>query len=47
MLVDHAPWGGPPLHTYRDGDEWFYVTKVEFVYEVGGKRIAWSKAAAW
>ena len=37
MLADHAPWEGPPLHTHRDGDEWFYVVKGEFVYEVGGK----------
>ncbi|MGC2417187.1 MAG: cupin domain-containing protein [Candidatus Acidiferrales bacterium] len=37
MLADHAPWEGPPLHTHRDGDEWFYVIKGEFVYEVGGK----------
>jgi len=36
-LADHAPWEGPPLHTHRDGDEWFYVIKGEFVYEVGGK----------
>jgi quercetin dioxygenase-like cupin family protein len=37
MLAEHAPWEGAPLHTHRDGDEWFYVTKGEFVYEVGGK----------
>ncbi len=37
VLAHHAPWEGPPLHTHRDGDEWFFVTKGEFVYEVGGK----------
>ena len=37
MLADHNPWEGPPLHSHRDGDEWFYVVKGEFVYEVGGK----------
>lgn len=36
MLADHGPWEGAPLHRHRDGDEWFYVTKGEFVYEVGG-----------
>ncbi len=36
MLADHAPWEGSPLHSHLDGDEWFYVTKGEFVYEVGG-----------
>lgn len=37
ILADQGPWEGPPLHTHRDGDEWFFVTKGEFVYEVGGK----------
>jgi quercetin dioxygenase-like cupin family protein len=37
MLAEHGPWEGAPLHTHRDGDEWFYVAKGEFVYEVGGK----------
>ena len=37
MLAHHGPWEGAPLHLHRDGDEWFYVTKGEFVYEVGGK----------
>jgi uncharacterized cupin superfamily protein len=37
MLADHAPWEGAPLHSHRDGDEWFYVIKGEFVYEVAGK----------
>jgi quercetin dioxygenase-like cupin family protein len=36
MLADHEPWEGSPLHSHLDGDEWFYVTKGEFVYEVGG-----------
>ncbi len=36
MLADHAPWQGSPLHRHLDGDEWFYVTKGEFAYEVGG-----------
>jgi mannose-6-phosphate isomerase-like protein (cupin superfamily) len=26
-----------PPYTHRVGDEWFYVIKGEFVYEVGGK----------
>ena len=26
-----------PFTAHRDGDEWFYVIKGEFVYEVGGK----------
>jgi len=36
MLADHGPWEGPPLHRHLDGDEWFYVLKGQFVYEVGG-----------
>jgi mannose-6-phosphate isomerase-like protein (cupin superfamily) len=37
LLADHDPWRGSPLHIHRDADEWFYVVKGEFVYEVGGK----------
>jgi hypothetical protein len=37
MVADHAAWEGSPLHSHLDGDEWFYVTKGEFVYEVGGQ----------
>jgi len=37
VLANHAPWEGPPLHAHRDSDEWFFVLKGEFVYEVGGK----------
>lgn len=36
VLADHAPWQGSPLHRHLDGDEWFYVIKGEFAYEVGG-----------
>jgi quercetin dioxygenase-like cupin family protein len=36
MLADHGPWEGSPLHSHLEGDEWFYVLKGEFVYEVGG-----------
>jgi quercetin dioxygenase-like cupin family protein len=36
-LLEHSPWSGSPLHIHRDADEWFYVVKGEFVWEVGGK----------
>jgi quercetin dioxygenase-like cupin family protein len=37
LMLEHSPWGGSPLHFHRDADEWFYVVKGEFVFEVGGK----------
>ena len=29
--------GGPPRHVHLDQDEWFYVVKGEFAFEVDGK----------
>jgi quercetin dioxygenase-like cupin family protein len=29
--------GGPPRHVHFGQDEWFYVVKGEFVFEVGGE----------
>ena len=30
--------GGPPRHVHFDQDEWFYVVKGEFAFEVGDKQ---------
>ena len=30
--------GGPPRHVHFDQDEWFYVMKGEFVFEIGDKQ---------
>lgn len=32
------PRGGPPLHVHHEQDEWFYIVKGEFIFEVGGDR---------
>lgn len=32
------PKGGPPLHVHHEQDEWFYVVKGEYIFEVGGER---------
>jgi mannose-6-phosphate isomerase-like protein (cupin superfamily) len=29
---------GPPLHTHRDQDEWFFVRKGEFLFQIGGEK---------
>ena len=29
--------GGPPRHVHFEQDEWFYVVKGDFVFEVGGE----------
>ena len=38
LLFEHRDMGkgGPPRHVHLDQDEWFYVVKGEFVFEVGG-----------
>ena len=28
--------GGPPRHVHFEQDEWFYVIKGDYVFEVGG-----------
>lgn len=30
--------GGPPRHVHHEQDEWFYVVKGEYVFEVGDER---------
>ena len=37
FAFEHADMGkgGPPRHFHHDQDEWFYVTKGEFAFEVG------------
>jgi mannose-6-phosphate isomerase-like protein (cupin superfamily) len=37
LLFEHPDMGkgGPPRHVHLDQDEWFYVVKGEFVFEVG------------
>lgn len=32
------PKGGPPRHVHHEQDEWFYVIKGQFVFEVGDER---------
>lgn len=34
--TDMVP-GGPPRHVHHEQDEWFYVVKGEFAFEVGGQ----------
>src|SRR5262245_52171294 len=34
-----APMSGPPLHMHTREDEWFYILKGEFTFQVGEKRI--------
>jgi mannose-6-phosphate isomerase-like protein (cupin superfamily) len=37
IIFEHLdmPKGGPPRHIHFAQDEWFYVTKGEFAFEVG------------
>ena len=37
LVFEHANMGkgGPPRHVHYDQDEWFYVIKGEFAFEVG------------
>jgi mannose-6-phosphate isomerase-like protein (cupin superfamily) len=39
-LFEHADMGkgGPPRHIHHAQDEWFYVIKGEFLFEVGDER---------
>ena len=39
LLFEHRDMGkgGPPRHVHFEQDEWFYVVKGEFVFEVGGR----------
>ena len=30
--------GGPPRHVHFEQDEWFYVVKGEYAFEIGGER---------
>jgi mannose-6-phosphate isomerase-like protein (cupin superfamily) len=30
--------GGPPRHVHFDQDEWFYVVKGEYAFEIGGEK---------
>lgn len=30
--------GGPPRHIHHDQDEWFYIVRGEFIFEVGDER---------
>ncbi len=34
------PMCGPPLHVHSREDEWFYILKGEFTFEVDGNRVA-------
>jgi quercetin dioxygenase-like cupin family protein len=40
FVFEHADMGkgGPPRHFHYEQDEWFYVTKGEFAFEVGEER---------
>lgn len=40
FIFEHADMGngGPPRHLHYDQDEWFYVVKGEFAFEVGEER---------
>jgi quercetin dioxygenase-like cupin family protein len=40
FVFEHADMGkgGPPRHFHYEQDEWFYVTKGEFAFEVGDER---------
>ena|SRR5215207_4280236 len=39
LLFEHPDMGkgGPPRHVHFEQDEWFYVVKGDFVFEVGGE----------
>lgn len=39
LLFEHRDMGkgGPPRHVHFEQDEWFYVVKGEYVFEVGGE----------
>ncbi|MFO0849552.1 MAG: cupin domain-containing protein [Gemmataceae bacterium] len=41
FLFEHPDMGkgGPPRHVHHEQDEWFYVTKGEFLFEVGDKQL--------
>lgn len=34
-----SPMSGPPLHMHTREDEWFYILKGEFTFQVGEQRI--------
>ena len=36
FVADHPPFLTSPLHRHRETDEWFYVEKGEFLFEVNG-----------
>jgi mannose-6-phosphate isomerase-like protein (cupin superfamily) len=38
-LLKVAPMSGPPLHLHTREDEWFYILKGEFTFQVGDKRV--------
>lgn len=42
FAFEHADMGkgGPPRHFHLDQDEWFYVTKGQFAFEVGDEKFA-------
>src|SRR5215212_2555374 len=39
LLFEHRDMGkgGPPRHVHFEQDEWFYIVKGEYVFEVGGE----------
>ncbi|MBX7257104.1 MAG: cupin domain-containing protein [Candidatus Hydrogenedentes bacterium] len=39
-IFEHAemPKGGPPRHYHHHQDEWFYIVKGEFAFEVGDEK---------
>ena len=39
LLFEHRDMGkgGPPRHVHLDQDEWFYIVKGDYVFEVGGE----------
>jgi mannose-6-phosphate isomerase-like protein (cupin superfamily) len=39
------PLDGPPLHRHQDHDEWWYIVKGEYCFEVDGKEIYASEGA--
>jgi mannose-6-phosphate isomerase-like protein (cupin superfamily) len=42
FVFEHAGMGkgGPPRHFHHEQDEWFYVIKGDFAFEVGDERFA-------
>lgn len=36
-LLQAPPLSGPPLHCHTEEDEWFYILKGEFCFEVGNR----------